>query len=254
MRQPLVMFVMAMGLSACVVEGGPKTDPVEGARSRVAIAAEYLQKGELDLAQRHLLRALEINPKSAEAHNIMGALMERDGDPKQAEDHYRKAIALKDDYPQAHFNYGVLLYKQGRYAEAEKQFQPPSEDIAYERRAFALENLGLCLQAMNDKARAQAAFEKALRVDSFMATSALELAVLAFERQDQPVAVVYYGRYRKALGRDSVQSARGLWLGIRLARQGADAAALAGYAQSLKKYYPDSPEYREYLRTQAGGS
>ena len=71
-----------------------------GARTRVAIAAEYIQKGQPDLALQQLQRALELNPKSAEAHNVMGVLLEKDDNFVEAEQSYRKALSLKADYPQ----------------------------------------------------------------------------------------------------------------------------------------------------------
>jgi type IV pilus assembly protein PilF len=66
----------------------------------------------------HLKKALELDPKSAEAHNLMAILLERESDPKGAEKHYRKAISLRQDYSQAHNNYGIFLYKRGEYRSA----------------------------------------------------------------------------------------------------------------------------------------
>ncbi len=87
-----------------------KADPAASARARVAIAAEYIQTNKPELALQSLERALELDPKSAEAHNVMGVLLEKDDNFVEAEQSYRKALSLKADYPQARNNYGVLLY------------------------------------------------------------------------------------------------------------------------------------------------
>ncbi|MBK6758531.1 MAG: tetratricopeptide repeat protein [Moraxellaceae bacterium] len=74
MKQSLLVLGILGLLSACsvqVFEGERKVDPIAGARARVAIAAEYIQKGQPELALQHLQRALEQDPKSFEAHNVM---------------------------------------------------------------------------------------------------------------------------------------------------------------------------------------
>jgi type IV pilus assembly protein PilF len=45
------------------------------------------------------------------------------------------------------------------------------------------------------------------------------------------------------------QSARGLWLGIRLAREAGDLNDEGSYALALSNLYPDSVEYQAYKRT-----
>ena len=44
------------------------------------------------------------------------------------------------------------------------------------------------------------------------------------------------------------QSARGLWLGIRLARETGDRDAEGSYVLALSNMYPDSAEYQSYKR------
>jgi len=46
------------------------------------------------------------------------------------------------------------------------------------------------------------------------------------------------------------QSARGLWLGVRLARETGDRDAEGSYALALSNMYPDSAEFQAYQRTQ----
>ena len=114
MKKTFLVLLFLGYLSACAVqefEGERKVDPVAAARARVAIAAEYIQKGQPELALQHLQRALEQDPKSAEAYNIMGVLLEQDDNLSKAEQHYQKALSLNRDYPQARNNYGVLLFR-----------------------------------------------------------------------------------------------------------------------------------------------
>lgn len=247
---------MVLALSACMVKEFEKPaslNPTESARSRVAIAAQYLQQGEQDKALRHLQRALEQDPRSCEAHTVMGVLMEREGDDRKAEEHYRKAIALREDYPQARNNYGVMLFRQQRYEESVKQLSLAAGNIGYDGRESAYENLGKAWLASGDKEQARQAFEKALRLNSRLPVAALELSYLAFERSDLPAANLFYQRHLKALA-GGAQSARSLWLGVTLARMRGDGDAQAGYEMALKRLYPDSAEYRSLQQSRSSGT
>jgi type IV pilus assembly protein PilF len=243
-------------LQACAVKefaNERKVDPVAGARARVAIAAEYIQTNKPELALQSLERALELDPKSPEAHNVMGVLLEQDDDFVKAEQSYRKALSLKSQYPQARNNYGALLYKLKRYKEAMEQFSIAAADLSYERRETALESVGKIAMLLGDKEKAKTTFDRALKLNPRLLTPALELATFAFDEQKLPEANRYYQRYLRALETEP-QSARGLWLGIRLARVNHDNNALAIYEFTLKRLYANSDEYQAYLSSLNSGS
>ena len=73
----------------------------------------------------------------------------------------------------------------------------------------------------------------------------LEMAHLRFKAGDYSGASRYYDRYRSAVRR---QSARGLWLGIRLAQATGDRDAEGSYALALRNLYPESAEYAAHQR------
>lgn len=243
---------LALWLTGCTVNEFENTRPVnpaESARSRVAIAANYLQQGEQDKALRHLQRALEQDPRSAEAHTVMGVLMEQEGDDRRAEEHYRKALSLRSDYPQAHNNYGVMLFRLKRYDESIKALTQAAANLGYDRRESTFENLGKAYLAVKDTDQARQAFEKALKLDSRLPVASLELAWLAHDRGDKPVANLYFQRHLKALGAE-MPSPRSLALGVLLARDRGDGDAEAGYLAKLKRHYPGSAEYRTLMSPQ----
>ncbi|HEX5276830.1 MAG TPA: type IV pilus biogenesis/stability protein PilW [Fluviicoccus sp.] len=244
----LIAVVLLLNACANREDVKPGSNPVESARSRVAIAAQYLQQGEMDKALRHLQRALEQDPKSWEAHSVMGVLMEQEGDDKRAEEHYRKSISLNAEYPQARNNYGVMLYRLKRYEESIRQLSLAAGNLGYDRRESAYENLGKAYLAVSDTTQARQAFEKALRLEPRLPDASLELAYMAFEEKDMPRANQNYQRHLKALGGDT-PSPRSLWLGTILARERGDREAAAATAAMLKKLYPDSREYQAYLKS-----
>ena len=243
---------LTIALSACqaVPPDGMSRDPEQAARTRTAIAAQYIQSGELDAAQRHLQQALEANPRSAAAHNMMGVLLQTEGSVlnlRRAEESYRKAIDLEPNFAQAHNNYGVFLSKQQRYAEALQQFEVAGASLGYDGRASALENLGHTALLMGDTARAKKAFEQSIRADRGALGARYELAQLLLDQGQLTEASRSFREYRQLLGRTALD-ANSLWLGMRLARLQQDQSRLQEYALQLQQRYPNSEQYQRYLK------
>src|SRR5713226_6505458 len=63
-------------------------------------------------------RALEIDPRDAQAHNNLGHALAQQGKVEEAIASYRRAIQADRGHAQAHCNLGLLLSRQGRFQEA----------------------------------------------------------------------------------------------------------------------------------------
>ncbi len=60
-------------------------------------------------AQKSLIKAIELNPKSAVSYNHLGVIARLDGDFDTAKKMYTKALEFDSDYAIAHLNMGILL-------------------------------------------------------------------------------------------------------------------------------------------------
>lgn len=222
-----------------------KANPQRLIELSVGAAARYVKVGQLDKAKRHLNKALEADSKSASAHNTYGLVYRMEGEDELAEKHYRLAIKYDRNYSQAHNNYGTLLYQQGRYAESLEQLKIAAADPQYDRRAQTFENIGRCAQRLGDIEQAKQAFQKAVRLDSRMARSLLELAKISYSDQQYVNASTYLKRF-DAIAKHTPES---LWLGIQTQRVLGDKDVLASYELALRSMYPNSAEYKEYLKS-----
>src|SRR5205085_7177228 len=72
-------------------------------------AVELLQSNKLDEAEPILRNVIRTNPKNADAHNLLGAVMDQRGDILQAEREYRAALRFNPNSVSAMANLGVLL-------------------------------------------------------------------------------------------------------------------------------------------------
>ena len=72
-----------------------------------------------------------------------------------------------------------------------------------------------------------------------------ELAIMKFDQERYVDAWSFFKRYRA----NTVQSsAKMLLLGVQIANKLGDRDSLASFALSLKNLYPESREYRSYLK------
>ena len=80
---------------------------------------DLAQKGDASGALACGRRALELDPKSPEVHNLLGYASAMDGDTEEALEHYRNAIALDETYLEAMLNAAeVLVSPRGEWDEA----------------------------------------------------------------------------------------------------------------------------------------
>ena len=231
-------------------------NPTASALARTGLAASFIQNGELDAAQRSLAKALESNPKSPEANNMMGVLLQRaggDSNQVKAEEYFKKSISYKSDFAQAHNNYGVFLSTQKRYQEAYAQFEIAGNQLGYADRAAALENLGRTALVLNKKAEAQDAFIRALEINASSQVANFELAELMLPQDRVQTARKLYDQYLKLAG-DEPQSARSLWLGMRIAQKTQDSGRLQFLSSRLELEYPNSQECQHYHQLVKSGA
>ncbi|MEE4299968.1 MAG: type IV pilus biogenesis/stability protein PilW [Pseudomonadales bacterium] len=258
-----LLLCTLFGLTAC--NSSPQTDSVvtlppsaplepapkpERVRAQVELAEGYIEVGDLKRARATVERALELDPRSWEAHDLYGRIYQLQGDAELAERHFRLALRAAPDASRVRNDYGVFLYQQARYDDAVEQLRHAADDPDSGNRPVAYENLGLASLAAGDRAAARAAFARAVMLEERMAISLLELAELAFDDADYAQSATWYRRYRAAVGR---QTPRSLWLGVRLARLVDDADAEASYALQLRNLFPYSEEYRRYREGIGGG-
>lgn len=237
----LVLLIVLGGCAAPRQQGASEVAPAaERVRAYLDLAEGYLDLGDLNRARLPVRRALEADPRSWAAHDMLGRIYQREGDPELAEQHFRLAVRYGPDVARVRNDYGVFLYEQGRFEEAVGQLRRAVADPSNPQRAVAYENLGLATLQAGARTEARNAFSRAVMLDEQMATSLLELAELAWADEDYSQSAAWYQRFRNL----SRQTARSLWLGVRLARLADDVDAEASYALQLRNLFPLSPEYR----------
>ncbi|MBS7663651.1 type IV pilus biogenesis/stability protein PilW [Pseudomonas lalucatii] len=250
LRPALFLFIASL-LAGCVSTGD--VDPMRTDKGRdeardayVQLGLGYLQSGASERAKVPLKKALQLDPADANAHAALALVFQIEMEPKLADEHYRKALAQRGDDARLLNNYGSFLFEQERYQEALERYQQAARDNLYPERSRVFENLGLTALKLDQREQAKAYFERSLRLNSRQPRALLELAQMYFDDRQYVPARRYYDSY-SALAE---QNARSLLLGARLAKIFQDRDTAASLGLQLRRLYPGTPEYQQYLSEQ----
>jgi type IV pilus assembly protein PilF len=189
-----------------------------------------------------------VDPRLPSAHNGIAILYEKLGELNLADKHYRKAIQLDAKDARALNNYGTFLCRTGKYKESEQYFERAASNPLYKQPASALKNAGICALKDNDPDKAESFFRKSLEVNPAYAPSLLQMAKLSYAADDYLKARAYVQRYLQI----AEPTPETLWLAVRTERELGDANAAASYALLLRSRFPDSPQTQQLERSDDG--
>ena len=221
----------------------------EAAETYVQLGLGYLRQGERQRARTNLLKALEKDNRSAEAHNALALLLQVEGENDLAEEHFKKAVDYEPSLTSVRYNYATFLLRQKRFPDAEKQFLIAAEDINYARRGQVFYNLGLIAKQLGKAEQAQQAWEKVIKLNPKLPAPFLDLAEVYFKTGDYPKAKRYLEHYESL----SKPTPRALWLAVRLEHAFGNKDGEASKAMALKNMFPyaeETIEYKAWLKAQ----
>ncbi|MBU0806255.1 MAG: type IV pilus biogenesis/stability protein PilW [Gammaproteobacteria bacterium] len=249
--RPALLLLAASLLAGCVTTG--TVDPMKTGKGReeardayVQLGIGYLQQGQTERAKVPLKKALELDSSNADAHAALALVFQIEMEPKLADEHFRKAISQRRDDARLLNNYGSFLYEQQRYQEALERYTEAAQDNLYPERSRVFENLGLTSLQLQQREQAKAYFERSLRLNSRQPRALMEMAQLSYEDKQYVPARSYYEAYMSL----APQNARSLLLGVRLAKVFEERDNAASLGLQLKRLYPGTPEYQQYLSEQ----
>ncbi len=231
-----VLLVSACASNTTLDDDSSKLDI--GARANTQLGIEYLRKGEYELSLQKLLKAIDLKPDYAMAHDVIAVLYDRVGNNELAEKHYRRGLKLNPGNADSHNNYGQFLCRTGRHQQAEEEFRVAANDPFYKTPQLPLLNAGICMAGINEAERAEEYFRRALDGSPEFGPALLQMAKLAFKTQDYLKGRAYLQRFQ-AVAQHTPES---LWLGVRAEYALNDHQAWGNYALQLRNLHPDSEQ------------
>ena len=174
-RLPALLLAAALGLNACQKD--------QDARSLMAQAAEYQQKGELNAAIIQLKNAALLEPENGEVRMRLGQVYLEHGDAVSAEKELRRAVDLQQGGSRLLLARALLL--QGKFQDVLDEF---TRLAGANEGADILTLRGNALLGLQRNDDARQMFERALQSDAAFPAAALGLARLQVAANQVPEA------------------------------------------------------------------
>lgn len=206
------------------------------ARDQLALAGEYLRRGEDARAEEAARALLRLDSASADAHTLLAVIAERAGRAEQAGGHYRRAVDLAPGAGAALNNYGAWLCANGHEAESLLWFDRALEDPLYATPALALANAGDCALRTGQYERAERDLRDALAREPDNARALASMAENEFRNGRYFEARAFAQRRLAAAPADPIV----LQLAVRIEQMLGDKAAASQYMQQLREEFPEA--------------
>lgn len=208
------------------------------AETHVMLGANYLQRGQLDVAKEELDKALKEAPDNSQANNIMAVLQWRLKKYDEADRLFRKALDNDPANSSAHHNYGAFLCDRGKLDAGVRHFDAAAGDALYPYTAEVNLNAGVCLMKKPAPAAAEKYFREALRINPKLPGALYQMAKLSLDSGRRLSARGFIERYFQS-AEDTPES---LLLAVRIEHALGNKNAEASYALRLRNKFPTSPE------------
>lgn len=195
------------------------------------LGRRYYERGEYELALERLQSALNVDPRSANAHSMLAILYETINSPERAGEHYRRSVQYAPESGDVLNNYGNWLCRQGQFQEAARHFQRALADPFYRSPDDAAANAGTCALAAGDIAGAEGYFAQVLQSQPTNAPALLGMADVAFQKQEYMRARAFMQRAEALgpLGDNALRTA------VRIEEQLGDSRSAEAYRARLQQ-------------------
>ncbi len=254
MRQVQFFLLSIFLLSSCVTTETTqfsKNKSIEKeVEARVQVGIRYLQQGEPEMAIYHMKEIVEKQPKSPRIHEVLALALWETGEVNKANSHFKKMVKYDKEYSRGRMNYSAFLVSQQEYKKALSQLEFVTQDIYYPKRGQAFYMMASVYKELGKNEEMVHAYERSLKLDRRNIPALLELSEYRYQEGQYAQSYELHQRYREAVQKSS---AKGLLLGIKLARKFNDKAEEASYSLALKNLYPKSQEYLDYLEMTKNG-
>ncbi|SIR05413.1 tetratricopeptide repeat protein [Solilutibacter tolerans] len=208
----------------------------ESAYQLVAAASTAYQQGDIVGAEKNARAALKADPKSIDAHTLMGVIAGQRRRTAESGDWLKKAAQLSQGRPAEASNYGTWLCANGDAAGSLQYFDYAAQNQAGEDRAASLANAGTCALGVGMEQRADTYLQQAIQYDPQSALALESLANLSLKRGRAMDARAYIER---RLDLPPV-SASALSTAADVESRLGDTRAAAMYQQRLRSEFPNT--------------
>jgi len=225
--------------------GAEQTEADRRAHVRMELASGYYARGQLDTALDEVKLALAVKPDLPEAYNLRGLVYQSQGDVRRAEENFKRALQLNPRDADAMHNYGWFLCQNRRMSEAFAMFQQAIATPRYAGLSRTLMAQGVCQARTGAYADAEKSLARSYELDPSSPVTAFNLADVLYHRGAYERARFYIGRVNAVAEYSNAQT---LWLAARIENKLGNQLGARDYGRQLRNRFPQAPETAAYER------
>lgn len=221
------------------------TEARAASKVHVELGNAYLQTGRMSVALDEARIAVAWDPTFAAGHLLMAQVYAGLEQFDLAAPAFEEAARQGPGDPEVNNAYGWFLCSRGREAEGLPRLEQAARNPYYRSPTQAWTNAGLCYLRRQDDAAAEERFLRAVQSDGDNLQALFRLADIGLRS----------GRFLRAkqwadmlMQKSAEPNEEILWLALRIERKLGNNDAVARYAARLRRDFPGSNEYQNFLQ------
>jgi type IV pilus assembly protein PilF len=215
------------------------TDNDRRAKLRMELAAGYFARGNATTALDEVKQVLVARPDLPEAYNLRGLIYASLGEPKAAEESFQRALQLNPRDADAMHNYGWFLCQERRYADAAQQFDNAIAQPRYRDGARSMLAKGLCEARAGRLTDADKTLSRSYEMDPTNPATAFSLGEVLYKLGELERARFYL---RRVNALQATANAQTLWLAAKVEQRLGNPRGVRDLGDELRTRFPQSPE------------
>lgn len=233
----------SIGGSKDRVTASDEPDSSRRARVRMELAAAYFGRGQMTTALDQVKQAIAADPNMSEAFNLRGLIYANLGDDRLAEESFRRALQLNPRDADAMQNFGYFLCQKKRYPESSSLFDQALAVPRYADAPRTWLTKGVCQAFAGQLAESEASLLRAHELEPANLSTAVNLSEVLYRRGDFERARFYVRRVNNSPGTANAQT---LWLAARIENRLGNRNGVQDLGDQLRQRFPDARETSDY--------
>lgn len=233
------------GAGRDIVTASDETDADRRARTRLTLASAYFAGGQSETALDEVKQAIAARPDLGPAFNLRGLIYASLGEQTLADESFRRAIQINPRDADALHNFAWFHCQSDRFAQGHDLFEQALAVPQYRGVARTLMAQGLCQVRAGRLADAERSLLRSYELDAASPVTAANLADVLYRRGEYERARFYV---RRVNAQREVSNAQTLWLATRIEHKLGNRAGVQGFGQELRERFPQSSEASAYAQ------
>lgn len=244
MKSAIMLLLLAVSLSGCSIWQNKEKDDKAAANlkqasiTNVQLGVGYIRRGQYEVAEQKLLKAIELDSNNVDAYTTMAFLLMQIEKMDEAGEYYLDALEIKGNDPELHNGYGAYLCRVGRVDEAMEEFKLAYSNPFYKAAFLAYSNAGTCLLQADRYEPAEKMLRNALKLQPELSGALISMAELSIKTEKYLSSRGYIQRYHV----NNRPSAESLWVQVQAERALGAKEHYRKYANQLLNEFPDSEQ------------